>query len=303
MRMMALWPQYGPSGALPPGLAGGPAAHPGAHAELEQPREGRRRRAADDQLLQDRQPRVGLHAGDQAQHRRRRHLAVGVEAEHQLGIAGMVVEEVHHVAGLEAGILGAAAVAHGDAAWREGGDGGSSAAASAGSAVSDRNHRVKRSAAPAASSPSSSRASGGSTAPCPRCGCRRRWRCAALAAPGRARRSAGSTAAGGFGARQQDHAADQRIGGAQRGPGRGAGEAGQQQHLPRRPAAGRQHAHRQPEQQRVRARPSRAKVRRRSARGRSVTAAVSRPSMAKLRSGLPPAAPAWPDAENQGRTE
>ena len=93
--------------ALPPGLPGRPGAHPGAHAELEQPREGGRRRQPDRQMLHDRQRRIRLHGAHQAQHRRRRHLGVGIERQHQFEPLGVVVEELHHVAGLEAGVRGA----------------------------------------------------------------------------------------------------------------------------------------------------------------------------------------------------
>ena len=69
------------------------------------------RRQADGQVLHDRQRRIRLHGAHQAQHRGRRHLEIGVERQHQLEALGVVVEEIHDVAGLEAGVHGAPAVA------------------------------------------------------------------------------------------------------------------------------------------------------------------------------------------------
>ena len=97
--------------ALPPRLPGRPGAHPRPHAELEQPREGGGCRQSHGQVLRDRQRRIGLHGPHQAQHRRRRHLGIGVERQHQLEPRGVVVQEVHDVAGLEAGVGGPPAIA------------------------------------------------------------------------------------------------------------------------------------------------------------------------------------------------
>ena len=90
--------------ALPPVLAGRPGPHPGAHAELVQPRKRRRGRQADGEVLRDAEPRVGLHHADEAKHRIRLHRGVGVEHQHEVEAGGVAVEEVHDVAGLEAAI-------------------------------------------------------------------------------------------------------------------------------------------------------------------------------------------------------
>ncbi len=115
-----------PGRVLPPGLAGGPASHARAHAELEQPGKCRGGRQPDRQMLHDPEPGFGLHRPHQAQHRGRRHLGIRVQGQHKLELAGVMIQEVHDVAGLEAGILRPAAVA--DALRRgiggtEGGDG------------------------------------------------------------------------------------------------------------------------------------------------------------------------------------
>ncbi len=105
-------PPVGTCVALPPGLPGRPGAHPRPHAELEQPRKGGGRRQSDRQVLRDRQRRVRLQGPHQSQHRHRRHLGIGVERQHQLEPLGVVVEEVHDVAGLEADVRGAPAIAN-----------------------------------------------------------------------------------------------------------------------------------------------------------------------------------------------
>ena len=64
----------------------------------------------DRQVLRDRQRRVRLHGAHQTQHRRGRHLGIGIERQHQLEPVGVVVEEFHDVAGLEAGVGGAPAI-------------------------------------------------------------------------------------------------------------------------------------------------------------------------------------------------
>ena len=109
--------------ALPPGLARGPAPHARAHAELEQPREGRRCRPPHDQLLHDGKARIRFHDRDQTQHGVRRHHAVGVQRDEERGFPRVMVQEVHHIAGLEAVIGGAAAIADGRAAGAAGGEG------------------------------------------------------------------------------------------------------------------------------------------------------------------------------------
>ena len=103
-------PPIGAFVALPPRLPGRPGPHSRPHAELEQPRERGRGRQSDGQVLRDRQRRVRLHGAHQTQHRGRRHLRIGVERQHQLEPVGVVIEEVHDVAGLEAGVRGAPAV-------------------------------------------------------------------------------------------------------------------------------------------------------------------------------------------------
>ena len=62
--------------------------------------------------LQDGQPRVRLHHGSHALDCPQRHLAVGVQAQHQRECACVGVQERHDVAGLEAGVGCAPAVQH-----------------------------------------------------------------------------------------------------------------------------------------------------------------------------------------------
>ena len=104
-------PPVGALVALPPGLPGRPGPHPGAHAELEQPRERGPGRPPHRQVLHDRQRGIGLHGPHQPQHRIGRHLGIGVERHHQFEAGGVAVEEIHDIAGLEAGVGGAPAVA------------------------------------------------------------------------------------------------------------------------------------------------------------------------------------------------
>ena len=120
MRISALWPQIGSLGPLPPGLAGRPDPHPVLVAEAEEPRERRGRAAPRDGGLQDRKARIGFHDPDQAQHGLRGHRAVRVEDQREVEArCSAFIEEVHQVAGLEAGVLRAAAVEHGS--WRKAG--------------------------------------------------------------------------------------------------------------------------------------------------------------------------------------
>ena len=63
------------------------------------------------QMLHDPQRRVGLHRAHQPQHRAGRHLGIRVQHQHQLEPLGVAVEEIHDVAGLEAVVRRAPAVA------------------------------------------------------------------------------------------------------------------------------------------------------------------------------------------------
>ena len=90
----------GPAIALPPGAADGVGAHAEPHAELEDAREGAGRRQADDQPLQNAEPRIGLHDADEPQHGVGGHEAVGVERHGELVVAAPALAEVADVAGL-----------------------------------------------------------------------------------------------------------------------------------------------------------------------------------------------------------
>ena len=128
-----------PAVAHPPGLAHGVGAHAVAHAELEDARERAGRRHADHQALQDADLGVRLHHAHQAHDLVARHQAVGVERQHQRVVLAPAGAEVAHVAGLVAGVVGAAAVDDAVAigiGGLPGFDGASSAAATAGSLVS-----------------------------------------------------------------------------------------------------------------------------------------------------------------------
>ena len=102
--------------ALPEGLAGGPDAHAGTHAELEEAGEGGGCGFADGEVLDDAHGGVGLHDADEAERGGGGHGGVGVEHQDEVDALGVVVEEVHDVAGLEAGVFGPAAVMDMDAA-------------------------------------------------------------------------------------------------------------------------------------------------------------------------------------------
>ena len=96
--------------ADPPGLAHGVGAHAVAHAELEDARERRLRRHADDERLQDADLRMRLHHAHELDDGGAGHDAVGVERQHQFVVAAPAVAEIAHVAGLVAGVVGAAAI-------------------------------------------------------------------------------------------------------------------------------------------------------------------------------------------------
>ena len=72
---------------------------------------GREAGPPDDQMLHDGQFFIGGHGADHAQHGVGRHVRIRVQHQEQFEPLGVVVQEVHHVASLEAGVLGAAAVA------------------------------------------------------------------------------------------------------------------------------------------------------------------------------------------------
>ena len=65
-------PPIGPAIGLPPRAADGVGAHAEPHAELEDAGEQARRRQADDESLQDAEPRIRLHDAHQTQDRRPR---------------------------------------------------------------------------------------------------------------------------------------------------------------------------------------------------------------------------------------
>ena len=98
--------------ALPPGRAGGVGAHAEPHAELKQPRESAGRGQADHETLQNAELRIGLHDAHKAQHRFRRHEAVGVERDREFVLRAPALAEVADISGLEAGILFATAIGH-----------------------------------------------------------------------------------------------------------------------------------------------------------------------------------------------
>ena len=81
-----------------------------AHAELEGAGEEARARHADDEALQDAEPRIGLHDAHEPQDRRAGEQAVGVERDHEFVVLAPALAEVAHVAGLEAGVLLAVAI-------------------------------------------------------------------------------------------------------------------------------------------------------------------------------------------------
>ncbi len=81
-----------------------------AHAELEDARERAGRRHADHQALQDADLGMRLHHAHQAHDLVAGHQAVGVERQHQGVVLAPAGAEIAHVAGLVAGVVGAAPV-------------------------------------------------------------------------------------------------------------------------------------------------------------------------------------------------
>ena len=110
MRTSAVVTPERPAIADPPGRAHRVGAHAVTHPELEDARERARRRRADDEALQDAEPRMRLHDAHQPEHRLAGHQAVRVEGQHEFAVAPEGLAEVAHVAGLEAGVLVAPAV-------------------------------------------------------------------------------------------------------------------------------------------------------------------------------------------------
>src|ERR1019366_10381990 len=86
------------------------AADPGAHAELENPREGRGGGRSDDKGLDDADAGIGLSDSGQPQDRLAVHQAVGVERNHEFVRVAPTLAEVADIAGLVAAIVGAATV-------------------------------------------------------------------------------------------------------------------------------------------------------------------------------------------------
>ncbi len=81
-----------------------------AHAELEDARKRAGGRHADHQALQNADLGMGLHHAHEAHDLVARHQAVGIERQHEGEILAPAGAEVAHVAGLEAGVVGAAAI-------------------------------------------------------------------------------------------------------------------------------------------------------------------------------------------------
>src|SRR5690606_20997254 len=95
---------------MPPDRARREGAHGVAHAELKHARKETRARHADHEALQNAEPRIGLHDAHEAYDRLARHQAVGVERDHDIVVRAPAIEEVAHIAGLEAGIRFAPAI-------------------------------------------------------------------------------------------------------------------------------------------------------------------------------------------------
>ena len=91
--------------ALPPRLPQRPGPHPRPHSELKQARKRRGGRQTHREVLHDAHPRRRLHDPHEPQHRARGHDRIRVEHHGEFEARGMMVEEIHYVAGLEAGIV------------------------------------------------------------------------------------------------------------------------------------------------------------------------------------------------------
>ena len=65
-------------------------------------------------LLQNRELRVGFHAGDKTQHCISGHFRIGVQAQHEIMPIGVMVQKLHHITGFEAGVFSAAPVMGGN---------------------------------------------------------------------------------------------------------------------------------------------------------------------------------------------
>ena len=80
------------------------------HAELEDAGEGAGRWHPDHEALQNADPGVGLHHAYETHDLAALHEAVGIKRQHQRIVGAPPLAEVTHVAGLVAGIVGAAAI-------------------------------------------------------------------------------------------------------------------------------------------------------------------------------------------------
>ena len=109
-------PPMGAAVGLPPGAAGGVGPHGEPHAELKDAGEGRGRRHADHEALEDADLRRGLHDAHHAQDGGRRNEAVGVEGHGEVMRRAPAQAEIPDIAGLEAGIVVTPAIRDRDAA-------------------------------------------------------------------------------------------------------------------------------------------------------------------------------------------
>jgi hypothetical protein len=105
-----------PAITLPPCAADGVGAHPQAHPELEDAGKGAGRGHADDQALQDAEPRIDLHDAHELEQEIDRHDAVGVEHDGEVVVLAPALAEIRDVASLEADIVGAKPVGQRDPA-------------------------------------------------------------------------------------------------------------------------------------------------------------------------------------------
>ena len=85
-------------------------AHAEPHAELKNAREGAGTRQAGHQRLQNADARLGLHDAHQAQHRRRRHHAVGIEHDGVFMLPPPLLAKIADIARLEAAAVLAPAI-------------------------------------------------------------------------------------------------------------------------------------------------------------------------------------------------